>query len=71
MLIKFTESVAGARFAYRPGERVELEPAIAREFLRAGQAVPAEPEAAIETATAPRQAAGRGGRRGRLASLLG
>lgn len=42
MKIKFTTSVAGARFAYRSGQVVELRPDLAKEFLKAGQAVRVE-----------------------------
>jgi len=39
MKIQFTTSVAGARFAYHEGEKVELRDDIARSFVDAGQAV--------------------------------
>lgn len=39
MRIKFITSVAGARFSYDYDEEVELPPEVAREFLKAGQAV--------------------------------
>lgn len=42
MKIRFLTSVAGARFAYRPGEEPELRDDIAREFIAAGQAVAVE-----------------------------
>lgn len=45
MKIKFTTSVAGARFAYDNEEVADLDDATARGFIKAGQAVPhREPE---------------------------
>lgn len=63
MKIRFTDSVAGANFAYRKNQVVDLRVDLAKEFLRARQAVEfveqavqAAPEQAvasgmIETAT--------------------
>lgn len=52
MRIQFTDSVAGARFAYRCGEKADLRIDIARAFVKAGQAVPIadEPETAVANA---------------------
>lgn len=50
MLIQFIDSVAGANFDYRCGQKVDLREDIAREFIRARLAVPVEDD--IETATA-------------------
>ena len=47
MKIKFTESVAGARFAYRKGQVRDLPPAVAKEFIRLRQAVKAPIEEAV------------------------
>lgn len=64
MKIKFTDSVAGARFAYRTGEVVDLPDAVAREFLQARQAVQHDVEEAV--VAAPENATKRrGGSRGR------
>lgn len=38
MWIKFTDSVAGDRFAYRRGQRIDLRVDIAKGFIKAGQA---------------------------------
>lgn len=42
MKIRFTTSVAGARFAYRNKQVVDLRPDLAEEFIRCGQAVKVE-----------------------------
>jgi hypothetical protein len=39
MKIKFTDSVAGANFAYRKNQVVDLRIDLARGFVKAGQAV--------------------------------
>lgn len=60
MKIRFIDSVAGARFAYRCGQEVDLPPEIAQDFLRAKQAVvvrDAPPE--TETLAAPETTARR------------
>lgn len=51
MRIQFTDSVAGARFAYRTGEKVILRDDIARGFIKCGQAVRID-EDEVETAVA-------------------
>lgn len=50
MKIKFVDSVAGERFAYRTGEVVDLQDSVARQFLKEGTAVPHREEQR-ETAT--------------------
>ena len=60
MQIEFLEAVAGANFAYRPGEIADLHEDSARDFLKAGLArlATGTPEAAVvaapENAMAPR-----------------
>lgn len=44
MKIKFTDSVAGANFAYQMGETHDLRPDLAKPFVRAGQAIKVEDE---------------------------
>ena len=44
MKIQFKTSVAGANFAYQNEEVHDLRPDLAKEFLRAGQAVRVEDE---------------------------
>ena len=39
MKIQFTDSVAGPRFAYRMGDKIDLPDDVAREFIRLKQAV--------------------------------
>lgn len=68
MKIRFLDSVAGASFAYRRNQVVDLRIDLARGFIKAGQAVEhVDPEEArvepVETATAAApEAAARGGR---------
>ena len=76
MKIKFLDSVAGANFAYRRNQVVDLRVDVAKEFIRAKQAivvvddVPAAQQTA--TAAAPEVAAQRaGGRRRNLRNLGG
>lgn len=64
MKIKFTEPVAGARFAYRKGQVRDLPPGVAKEFIRLRQAVKAPIEAAVTGA--PEQAVSRPNRLQRL-----
>lgn len=83
MKVKFLTSVAGVNFAYRPKKEYDLPERIARDFIRAGQAVevreaPALERAAaqaVETAveSAPEQAVSRvgNGKRNRRGRVLG
>lgn len=72
MRIQFTTGVAGARFAYEPGDEVELPAKDALPFVRAGQATvlrDGDVERAVE---APAEtAARRGGKRRTLKNLGG
>lgn len=82
MRIRFINGVAGARFAYEPGDEPDLAPEIAREFVKQGVAVqldyPAVEDAAagkddaIETAVAaaPETTARRPRRRRGLGALF-
>lgn len=73
MKIEFTTGVAGARFAYEPGEQVDLPIDQARAFIKARQAVQVVEPLPLEAAakTAPETASGRGGRRRTLKNLGG
>lgn len=85
MKIRFLTSVAGVNFSYRPKKEYDLPEHIARDFIRAGQAVEVREDAAaartaaqeIETAVAPapEQAVSRGNgkagrRRGKVLGLF-
>jgi hypothetical protein len=68
MKIRFTDSVAGARFAYRMGQVADVPAAVAREFIASRQAEIFIDEAERAVAPAPETAVGAGqatGRRGR------
>lgn len=68
MKIQFTTSVAGARFAYRNKQIVDLRSDLAKEFLRARQAVRVEEEPAGLAALVPGlRKTRRGGKRAELA----
>lgn len=43
MLVKFTTSVAGARFSFRNKQVADVSEGLAREFIRAGQAIAVAP----------------------------
>ena len=46
MHIQFTDSIAGANFAYRKGQKADLRVDIAKEFVRIGKAVAIAPPVA-------------------------
>ena len=72
MKIRFIDSVAGARFAYRMHQVVELPDDVARGFISDRQAGPHEEPIETATAMAPETAARRvGGRRRGLRNLGG
>lgn len=71
MKIKFTEPVAGARFAYRKNQVRDLPTPVAKEFIRLRQAIKAPADTApIEEAVtgAPEAAVARPSRMTRLFS---
>ena len=43
MHIQFTDSVAGANFAYRKGQKVDLRVDIAKSFITTGKAIALAP----------------------------
>lgn len=53
MKIEFTTGVAGARFAYEPGDRVELDDKVAQEFVRKKQAFVLRRNASLVRAERP------------------
>lgn len=64
MRIEFTTSVAGARFDYAAGEKVDLRVDIARDFIKQGVARPAADDGTeLAVQAAPENAAKRTGRR--------
>lgn len=76
MKIKFTDSVAGANFAYRRGQVVDLRVDLALGFVKAGQAVrhedpPAPLPEQVETAVAAAPENAAAGKRGRRKGVLG
>ena len=70
MWIQFTTSVAGARFAYRNKQQVDLRVDLARGFIRAGQAVAIEAPIEEAVASAPEQAVVRRGKKRGLGGLF-
>ncbi len=78
MRIQFTDSVAGARFAYRIGEKVTLDDDVARDFIKSRQAIELKDEVPVRealveaaVAAAPEQAVTRGARRRKSIRNLG
>ncbi len=65
MLIQFTTSVAGANFAYRNKQKVDLRVDLARSFIKAGQAVAISDGIEEAVAGAPERAVSRGRRSSR------
>jgi hypothetical protein len=60
MRVEFTESIAGERFVYRPGEKVDLRDDIARDFIKQGVArAIADDGTELAIAAAPEHAAKR------------
>lgn len=57
MKIQFTDSVAGARFAYRKGEKADLQEDVAREFIGSGLAVALEAPPPVPAVLRRRRAA--------------
>lgn len=74
MRIEFIAGVAGARFSYEPGEKVDLRDDLALSFVRQGVAKPDLDGVELAIAPAPENAAKRVGVRRRtirnLAGLL-
>lgn len=71
MKILFIQGVAGARFAYEPGDEVDLERSIARGFIDQGVAVPAPKAIETATAAAPETTSTRPAARARTLKNLG
>ena len=71
MLIQFTTSVAGANFAYRTKQKVDLRVDLARSFIKAGQAVAVSDGVEEAVVAAPERAVSRRGRRRGIAGLFG
>jgi hypothetical protein len=72
MKIRFITSVAGANFAYRPKQVIDLRIDLARGFIKAGVAVEHVEERETATVTAPETATARvetGAPRGRRRSI--
>ena len=59
MMIQFTTSVAGANFAYRNKQKVDLRIDLARTFIKSGQAVAISDGIEEAVAGAPEQAVSR------------
>lgn len=64
MRIQFTTSVAGANFAYRRKQKVDLRVDLARGFIKAGQAVEIAGDVEEAVVHAPEKAVSRRRRRG-------